>query len=106
MHFVKFHTVSQMQSNVELITELLARPQPKVKDQKNESDSPPLHSRTQSSFYSPQHTFSLAEHPTSPSGAHKNPESAIKRGRDGVRKEPMGMKVRKSSENNIIPEHE
>jgi hypothetical protein len=59
MHFVKFHTVSQMQNNVELITELLNRPHPRGKEQKSESESPPIHSRTQSSYYSPQHAFSL-----------------------------------------------
>jgi hypothetical protein len=69
MHFVKFHTVSQMQSNVELIAEMLARPQPRPKDL-NQEDSPPPHARTQSSYYSPQHAFAITldtlAHPAPP----------------------------------------
>lgn len=110
MYFVKFHTVSQMQDNVELITELLARPPARLKEHKNDPESPTLHNRTHSSYYSPQHAFAIAlettAHTTAPQdypGA-KNPETPVKcfRGQGASRtKEFFGMKVRKASENNI-----
>jgi hypothetical protein len=110
MHFVKFHTVSQMQNNVELITELLARPPARPKEQKNDPESPTPHNRTHSSYYSPQHAFAIAlETPaqaTAPQDRQgvKNPETPVKRFRGegaGRTKEFFGMKARKASENNI-----
>lgn len=115
MHFVKFNTVSQMQNNVELITELLARPHLRPNDPNSSPDSPTPHARTHSSYYSPQHAFAIAlETPltATPPPTHlerppaKNPETPVKRFHGEVvgKKGFLGMKARKASENNIPAE--